>query len=76
MLLEGAYHLGGVTLSASTVVPAGKLGTAVQILSRVVDANTLIVPAGAQRIALPSAEAAMSPPGVAPLGVCENYSFC
>jgi hypothetical protein len=25
---------------------------------------------------LPSAEVAMSPPGVALLGVCENYYFC
>jgi len=67
--------LSRVTLSASTVLPAGKPGIAVQILPKVVDANTLIVLAGAQAIVLPSAEVVMSPPGVAPLGVCEKCYF-
>lgn len=75
MLLDSACRLGGVTLSASTVVPASKPGIAVQILPKVVDANTLIILAGAQAIVLPSAEVVMSPPGVAPLGVCEKCYF-
>jgi hypothetical protein len=57
-------------------VPASKPGIAVQVLPKVVDANALIILAGAQVIVLPSAEVAMSPPGVALLGVCENYYFC